>query len=81
MMMMMMMKGIMSNRDFTPAEMRALPPTSIGTELRTFRVEKPFPVEQGVIAPAFDQIGGGIQYKAPIRLEILLDRGILQEVH
>ena len=60
--------------------MRALPQSSLGGNLRTFRVEKPFPVEQGVVAPAFDQIGLGIQYKAPVNLGVLIERGILREI-
>ena len=64
----------------TPAEMRALPQSSIGAPLRTFIVEKPIPVEQGVVAPAFNQIGGGIQYRTPVGLGTLLERGILREI-
>jgi len=64
----------------TPAEMRALPQSTLGGDLRTFMVEKPFPVEQGVVTPAFGQIGLGVQYKAPANLGVLLDRGILREV-
>ena len=65
----------------TPSEMRALPPSSIGAELRIFVVEKPILVEQGVVAPAFNQIGGGIQYRTPVNLGVLLNRGILREIH
>ena len=36
--------------------------------------------EQGVFAPAFDQIGCGIQYRAPVCLQVLLDWGVLQEI-
>ena len=64
----------------TPAAARALPPGSVGKPLRTFEVLKPFEVEAGTVAPAFDQIGLGIQYKAPIDLKILLKRGIIREI-
>ncbi len=64
----------------TPAEMRALPQSSLGGDLRTFMVEKPFPVEQGTVAPAFGQIGLGVQYKAPVNLGVLMERGILREI-
>lgn len=64
----------------TPAEMRALPPGVGDQPLRTFEVMKPFPVQSGTVAPAFGQLGLGTQHLAPVRLEVLLRRGILREV-
>lgn len=58
----------------TPIEMRALPynaDTSIYTQ---YGVKKPFEVEAATIAPAFDKIGLGIQYKSPVTVEVLLKR-------
>jgi hypothetical protein len=50
----------------TPLQMRALPP---GTRsLNTYIVVKPFTVESGFIAPAFNQSGGGVQYLAPVSI-------------
>ncbi len=64
----------------TAAEMRALPPGVGDQPLRTFEVMKPFPVQSGTVAPAFGQLGLGTQHLAPVRLEVLLKRGILREV-
>lgn len=44
------------------------------------KVMKPFPVQSGTVAPAYGQLGLGTQYLAPVRLEVLLRRGILREV-
>ena len=59
---------------------RSLPPGTTGQPLRTFEVVKPFEVESGTIAPWFNQPGGGLQYRSPVQLEILLKRGIIKEV-
>ncbi len=48
----------------TPMEMRALPPGNTGN-YTTFEVLKPFTVQTSRIAPAFGQIGTGIQYYSP----------------
>ncbi len=64
----------------TPAPMRALPAGSSGQPLRSFEVLKPFEVRGGTVAPAFNQPGLGTQYLSPVRLEVLLKRGIIREV-
>lgn len=64
----------------TPDFARALPPGTAGQQLRTFEVMKPFPVQSGQVAPAFGQSGGGTQLLSPVKLETLLNRGILKEV-
>jgi RHS repeat-associated protein len=64
----------------TPAGARALPPGTAGQPLRTFEVVKPFEVEAGTVAPAFGELGLGIQFRTPVQLETLLTRGILREV-
>jgi len=76
--------GIESGRYFsptkTPIPMRALP---VGTETEssnTYRVLKPFEVQSGIIAPAFNQPGLGTQYKSPLPVIILLKRGIIKKV-
>jgi RHS repeat-associated protein len=59
---------------------RSLPPGTTGQPLRTFEVVKPFEVQSGTVAPCFNQPGGGLQYRSPVQLEILLKRGIIKEV-
>jgi hypothetical protein len=48
--------------------------------LRTFEVVKPFEVEAGRVAPAFNQAGLGIQFRTPVPLQTLLNHGIIREV-
>jgi hypothetical protein len=59
---------------------RSLPPGTTVQPLRTFEVVKPFEVQSGTVAPWFNQPGGGLQYRSPVQLEILLKRGIIKEV-
>lgn len=59
---------------------RSLPPGTAGQPLRTFEVVKPFEVRSGTVAPWFNQPGGGVQYMSPVKLETLLNRGIIREV-
>lgn len=64
----------------TPIEMRALP---YGTDLSNYHqyeVIKPFEVESSIIAPAFDNIGLGTQYRSSVSVETLLKHGIIREV-
>jgi hypothetical protein len=64
----------------TPAAARALPAESASQPLRTFEVVKPFEVEAGTVAPAFGQPGLGTQFRTPVQLKTLLERGIIKEV-
>lgn len=64
----------------TPIEMRALPPQSKTDIYSAYRVIKPFEVEAGQVAPAFNQIGLGEQYLLPDSAERLVNSGYLQEV-
>jgi len=64
----------------TPKVARSLPPGIEWQMLRRFKVLKPFEVESGMVAPAFGHSGLGRQYWSPVRLEILLKRGILEEI-
>jgi hypothetical protein len=57
-----------------------LPPGTAGKPLRTFEVVKPFEVDAGTVAPAFDQLGLGTQYRAPVDMGTLLKRGVIKEV-
>jgi RHS repeat-associated protein len=64
----------------TPEAARALPPGTAGQPLRTFEILKPLEVESGTVAPWFGQPGGGTQYVTPLRLEVLINRGIIKEI-
>jgi hypothetical protein len=48
---------------------------------RTFRVIEPMTVESGTVAPAFGQLGLGVQFRTSLTLGEMLDQGILEEVH
>lgn len=64
----------------TPIEQRSLPHGTAAQSLRTFRVERALPVTASETAPAFDQTGGGTQYRTDIPLPELLRQGYLSEV-
>lgn len=64
----------------TPMQMRALPPSADTSLYHVFEVIKPFEVETSVIAPAFGQIGLGIQYRSVVSVEVLLKRGIIKMI-
>ena len=64
----------------TPLPMRALPPGNSGA-LTTYQVLKPFNVQSSSIAPAFNQIGTGIQYHSPfLNASQLVQGGYLMPV-
>lgn len=63
----------------TPIDMRALPYDVELTKYTQYEVLKPFSVEMSNIAPAFGKTGGGIQYRAPVLVEVLIKRGIIKE--
>ena len=64
----------------TPYKMRSLPYYKNQNVYHVYRVIKLIEnVKMGEIAPAFDQPGGGIQYKLPAPIEKLLDE-YLEEV-
>jgi RHS repeat-associated protein len=65
----------------TPLAARALPPETAAMALRTFRVIEPMTVESGTVAPAFGQLGLGVQFRTSLTLGEMLDQGILEEVH
>jgi RHS repeat-associated protein len=64
----------------TPIAARSLPAESAQQPLRIFEVLKPFEVEAGKIAPAFGQLGYGTQYRTPVQMKTLIDRGIIHEI-
>lgn len=66
----------------TPFVNRAMPYTEAeysDTE-HQYIVVKPLPVQTSVIAPAFNKVGGGIQYKTEESIQYYLDEGYLKEV-
>lgn len=50
----------------TPLEQRALPPGKAADQYERYMVVKPLNVDQEQIAPAFGQVGGGVQLRARI---------------
>ena len=64
----------------TPSVMRALPPGSASQPLREFEVLKPLTVESGRVAPAFNQIGLGTQFRSSKPLGELLEEKAIKEV-
>jgi len=60
--------------------MRALPPGTQSQPLRTFEVLKSIDVQSGKVAPAFNQMGFGTQFRSDQPLGELLDQGLLKEI-
>ena len=60
----------------TPLNMRALPIGKTG-KYNAYKVLKPFEVQSSTIAPAFGKIGLGKQYLSPVKINVLLKRGII----
>ena len=60
--------------------MRSLPPGAADQSLRSFEVLRTLPVETGRVAPAFGQLGGGVQYRTGLTLDELLRQGFLREI-
>ncbi|MFM2482554.1 glycohydrolase toxin TNT-related protein [Celerinatantimonas sp. YJH-8] len=64
----------------TPFKMRALPPTTNEADLHTYRVLKPIDAQTATIAPAFNQMGLGIQHKLADSISNLVKNGYLERV-
>ena len=64
----------------TPAGARALPYGVEAQSLRSFEVLSPFAVESGTVAPAFGQLGLGVQFRSRLTLGELIEQGLLKEV-
>ena len=45
-----------------------------------YEVLKPFVVESSTIAPAFGQLGGGIQYHTYSKVSTLISEGFIKEI-
>ena len=61
---------------YTPMEMRALPPSNSGN-YNIYQVLKPLPMQTSKIAPAFGKLGTGTQYLSPFSAEQLVEKGYL----
>lgn len=66
----------------TPFVNRAMPYTEAeySDNEHQYVVIKPLPVKTSVTAPAFNKVGGGIQYKTEESIQYYLDEGYLEEV-
>jgi RHS repeat-associated protein len=63
----------------TPFAARGLPADYLTTKpYNTYEVVKPIEVTSGKAAPAFDQLGLGIQYELPVSVGTLLKKGIIK---
>jgi len=59
---------------------RAVPYDRLKMPYYRYEVVKPLRVQAGKAAPWFDQPGGGMQYKAGERVQVLVERGYLRQV-
>ena len=64
-----------------PFEMRALPPTTDMSSLNTYKIMKPINSETAIIAPAFNQIGLGVQHKLSEPVGTLVKSGHLKRIN
>jgi len=62
----------------TPYEERSLPYVKDSQEYHAYKLDKSLDVLEGKTAPAFNQRGGGTQYKMPDSAENLVDKGFLK---
>jgi RHS repeat-associated protein len=72
--------GTFVSPDNTPFPQRSLPPNSESRPYRRCEILKPIDVEMGIVAPWFDQPGGGIQYKLPKSITELISEGYIREI-
>ena len=64
--------------DGTPIEMRSLPYDVNTGEYNRFEILKPLPVQSSTVAPAFDGMGLGTQYRTGASTSDLIDWGYLK---
>ncbi len=62
----------------TSFEQRSLPESFRNNDHNTYTVVKPFPAIQGTTAPAFEQPGGGTQWKFQNNIDYLLRNGYIK---
>ena len=70
--------GHYASPEGTPFEQRSLPATSKDLPYDAYKVLTPLNVKSSVIAPAFGQPGGGIQYLFEKPLQYYIDNGYLK---
>jgi RHS repeat-associated protein len=61
----------------TPFEMRSLPQEALNAPYNIYQVLQPFNVNAGLTAPAFGQLGFGMQYQLPMSINELISQGYL----
>lgn len=64
----------------TPFQSRGLAPVIEFDEYNVYRVQRPILVDKSIVAPAFGQPGGGIQYKFAVPLKKFIDQGSLIKI-
>jgi len=64
----------------TPFEMRSLPLEALQSPYNVYQVVQPFSANAGLTAPAFGQLGQGIQYQLPMSVDELVSQGYLQVI-
>jgi len=64
----------------TPFGMRGLPLEALQSPYNIYQVMQPFNVNAGLTAPAFGQLGQGIQYQLPMSVNELVSQGYLQVI-
>lgn len=62
----------------TPFDMRSLPNECINLPYQAYEIVKPVEVVSGIVAPAFGNRGGGIQYILPKSIKHLIELGFLK---
>ena len=64
----------------TPNKMRSLRPGTENLPYNNYKVLKPFEVDAGGIAPAFNEPGMGTQYELPVPIDVLIKRGFMEKI-
>jgi hypothetical protein len=70
--------GTFVSPEGTPEAMRALPPGATARPYNVYEVVTPFEVQAGTVAPAFGQLGLGLQYELPDSVANLIEGGFLK---
>ncbi|PIV48651.1 MAG: hypothetical protein COZ75_08805 [Flavobacteriaceae bacterium CG_4_8_14_3_um_filter_34_10] len=63
----------------TPDAKRSLAPGTTSKPINVYEVVKPIEVNAGEVAPWFDEVGGGTQYKFDKSIQELLDEGYIKK--
>ena len=60
---------------------RGLPADNLAKGYYQYRVVRPLPAHQGVVAPAFGEPGGGVQYRLDESVQWYLEHGYLEKIN